>query len=44
MKNEGNPVKAMIGLFKGKIRKSSKEIVGEIRKEWEERLEKLLKS
>jgi hypothetical protein len=39
MKKVKDPVQAMRGLFKGKIKKSSVELVREIRDEWEKDLE-----
>ena len=39
MKQVKRPVQAMRGLFKGKIKKSSVELVREIRDEWEKDLE-----
>jgi len=44
MKKERNPVKEMVGLFEGKTRKSSVELVREIRKEWEARLQRFEKA
>jgi AbrB family looped-hinge helix DNA binding protein len=40
MRKEKNPVKTMVGLFEGKTKKSSVELVREIRKEWETRLQR----
>jgi len=40
MKKVKDPVKAMVGLFKGKTKKSSVELVREIRDEWEKRLQR----
>jgi AbrB family looped-hinge helix DNA binding protein len=42
MKKVKRPVQAMRGLFKGKTKKSSVELVREIRDEWEKDLEKEL--
>lgn len=44
MKKEKNPVKLMVGLFEGKTKKSSVELVRGIRKEWETRLERFEKA
>jgi len=44
MKKEKNPVKTMVGLFEGKTKKSSVELVREIRKDWETRLQKFEKA
>lgn len=41
MKKEKNPVKSMTGLFEGQFKKSSVELVRELRKEWDTRIEKL---
>ncbi len=41
MKKEKNPVKSMTGMFEGEFRKSSTELVTELRKEWDARVEKL---
>lgn len=43
MKKEKSPVKAMVGLFEGKTKKSSLELVREIRKEWETRIQRFEK-
>ncbi len=43
MKKEKNPVKSMTGLFEGKTKKTSAELVRDIRKEWDKRIEKLEK-
>jgi len=43
MKKEKNPVRAMVGLFEGKAKKSSLELVREIRKEWETRIQRFEK-
>ena len=40
MKKEKNPVKAMRGMFKGKFQKSSVELVRELRRDWDKRLER----
>ncbi len=39
MKQVKRPVKAMRGLFKGKTKRSSVELVRELREEWEKDLE-----
>lgn len=41
MRKEKNPVKSMTGLFEGQFKKSSAELVREIRREWDVRVEKL---
>jgi AbrB family looped-hinge helix DNA binding protein len=43
MKKIKEPVKAMRGLFKGKFKKSSVELVRELRKGWDRRLGNLTK-
>jgi len=43
MKKEKNPVKSMVGLFEGKSKKSSVELVRTIRKDWDKRVDKLRK-
>ena len=44
MRKEKNPVKVMVGLFESKTKKSSVELVREIRKEWETRLQRFEKA
>jgi len=44
MRKEKNPVKVMVGLFERKTKKSSVELVREIRKEWETRLQRFEKA
>ena len=44
MTKEKDPVKAMVGLFRGKTKKSSVELVREIRDEWEKRLQRFEKA
>ncbi|MEM2139532.1 AbrB/MazE/SpoVT family DNA-binding domain-containing protein [Nitrososphaera sp.] len=44
MKKEENPLKAMVGLFEGKMSKSSTELVREIREESEARIERAKKA
>jgi len=43
MKKTKEPVKAMRGLFRGMFKKSSVELVRELRKDWDRRLENLAK-
>ena len=43
MKKEKDPVKAMTGMFEGRFKKSSTEIIKEIRKDWDKRIEKFEK-
>jgi AbrB family looped-hinge helix DNA binding protein len=44
MKSEENPLKAMTGLFEGKTRRSSTELVRDIRKESEARIKEAKKN
>lgn len=44
MKKEENPLKMMVGLFEGKMSKSSTELVREIREESEARIERAKKA
>jgi len=44
MKKSKQPVKSMRGLFKGKMKKSSLELVRELRKDWDVRIDKLSKA
>jgi AbrB family looped-hinge helix DNA binding protein len=43
MKKIKEPVKAMRGLFKGKFKKSSVELLRELRKDWDRRVENFTK-
>lgn len=43
MKRQKDPVRMMTGMFEGKFKKTSTEIIRETRKEWDKRIEKLEK-